>query len=308
MRYRGQKLHWTVPRELLWAIIFGLAVTVASLLHALKQHPPYAPQINTEQQANGALKSEQNAKGNIDRPSETNEENGGKHADQREDEGTEFWPSFMSIRLKITDSLLAAFTLGLLIFTGLLWSSTEKLWVETRDTGKRQEADTRILERAYLAVSPRGIHSLSGTSIDICVAHICIRNVGRLPARSVTWFITSTISESPVFKEMEVDRNLAAGEVTIAPGIEAVQGGDIIFASDLEKAKASQPTGFCYVWGVVYYLDGFDQVRVTRFCHRYNCADFETIYDSPPGGLRYIKGKTIAAETARIHRYGNDAT
>jgi hypothetical protein len=113
---------------LLSAAVVSLLIVVAGLLHALNQHPPYASQLNAEQQANGALKSEKNAKGEAQTPTQTNEERDGKHPEQRENKGTEFWPSFLGVRLKITDSLLAAFTFGLLIFTGLLWNSTEKLW------------------------------------------------------------------------------------------------------------------------------------------------------------------------------------
>jgi hypothetical protein len=170
----------------------------------------------------------------------------GKDAESRNGEG-HIWLTKFVCDAKLSDLLLAIFTYGLFLATGWLVWATLKLWQAALDTAEKQERDTQILQRAYLAVSPRGIYSLSGTSIDVCVAHICIRNVGRLPARNVTWFITSTISESPVFNDMEVDRNLAAGEVTIAPGIDAVQGGDLIFASDLETAKALKPTGFCYV-------------------------------------------------------------
>ena len=131
----------SVPRELLWAIIFGLAVTVAGLLHALKQHPPYAPQVHAQQQTNSALKDEENAKDSAQRPAKPNEENGGKHSEQGENEGTEFWPPFLGLHLKITDSLLAAFTLGLLIFTGLLWRSTDKLWA----AGEKQIRQMRAI-------------------------------------------------------------------------------------------------------------------------------------------------------------------
>jgi hypothetical protein len=203
-------------------------------------------------------------------------------------------------------SLIAGFTIVLAVFTARLWYSTEKLWKATRDTAKTQERDTRILQRAYLAVSPQGIQPLSGNSTGICVAHICIRNVGRLPARDVTWFIESTISDDPAFNEMDVARNLAAGEITIAPGIDVVQGSGMIFGSELEKAQASQPSKFCYVWGVVYYVDGFTNVRMTRFCHAYNCANLKDVYAKAE--LTLIVGKTIAADTARYHRYGNDAT
>lgn len=59
-----------------------------------------------------------------------------QHRDSGEQEGTEFWPTFMGYKFKITDSLIALSTLALTVFTGLLWRSTEKLW----DAGERQIA------------------------------------------------------------------------------------------------------------------------------------------------------------------------
>jgi hypothetical protein len=209
---------------------------------------------------------------------------------------------------KAADAALVFFTYALVVVTGWLAWITLKLAQSADDTAKVQERDTQILQRAYLAVSPQGIHPLSGNTTGLCVAHIRIRNVGRLPAGKVTWFIKNTISDDPNFNEMQMDQSLAAGEITIAPGIDVVQGSGMIFGSDLEKAQASQPSQFCYIWGVVYYLDGFRNVRTTRFCHAYNCANLETLYGDNQDGLRPIMGKTIAADTARHHRYGNDAT
>ena len=53
---------------------------------------------------------------------------------------------------------------------------------------------------------------------------------------------------------------------------------------------------YCYVWGQVRYKDGIDNtVRITNFCHRYNCE-----------ALR--EDNTIPEEHARYHERGNDAT
>ncbi|MGY8638150.1 hypothetical protein RAD15_37335 [Bradyrhizobium sp. 14AA] len=129
-----------------FAIIISLLIMVAGLLHALKQHPPYAPQINAEQQAHSALKSEEHAKASEPNAPKANEQHGGKHAENSEEDGTEFWPPFLGLKLKITDSLLALFTGGLLVFTGLLWRSTDKLWA----AGERQ---LRLLRKTSITQS-----------------------------------------------------------------------------------------------------------------------------------------------------------
>ncbi len=53
---------------------------------------------------------------------------------------------------------------------------------------------------------------------------------------------------------------------------------------------------FFYVWGVVYYHDGFVDGRHTRFCHRYNWKSFG---ETPRGGF------TADTTEARYHEYGN---
>jgi len=61
------------------------------------------------------------------------------------EEGTEFWPPFFGYRLKVTDTLIAFFTLGLFIATFLLWRATRNLVSDAEDTSKRQL-------RAYVGV------------------------------------------------------------------------------------------------------------------------------------------------------------
>src|SRR6266702_4838551 len=129
-----------------FAIIGSLLIVIAGLVHALKQHPRYAPQVGPQQQAHGALKGEEHAKDREPNATQANEVSGGKETHQSEEEGTEFWPPLLGVRLKITDSLLAIFTGGLLIFTGLLWRSTDKLWKSTEE-GLRQT------QRAVMALS-----------------------------------------------------------------------------------------------------------------------------------------------------------
>jgi hypothetical protein len=164
------------------AIIISLLVVVAGLLHALKQHPPYAPNVHAEQEADGTLKGEENAKPGAVEAAKLDKKHGGKHAEQRDEEGTEFWPTVLGLRLKITDSLLAIFTGGLLIFTGLLWRSTEKLWTASEN----QSAITRDAligdQRAWIVTSIE-IDTVwfSQNHVDVS-ARLKVTNVGKTPA------------------------------------------------------------------------------------------------------------------------------
>lgn len=216
---------------LVLAIFISLLVVVAGLLHALKQHPPYAPQINTQQQANGAFKGEEHAKPSTVEAAKLDKEHGGKHSEQGENEGTEFWPPFLGLRLKITDSLLAVFTFGLLVFTGLLWRSTHKLWT----AGKKQIAVTRDAligdQRAWitatLEIGPTGL-TFGDSYVDVYVL-VKITNAGRtaaVNAHTTVKMIGSLVGTAEAVRALAAEhkvsdpftgRLVAAGEVYKRP-------------------------------------------------------------------------------------------
>jgi hypothetical protein len=87
----------------LLVLCVSLLILVAGLFHALKQHFPYAPQINAEQKADGTFKGDKKSEGNAPTAHQIDR---GENPQEAEKEGTEFWPPFLGIRLKITDSLL----------------------------------------------------------------------------------------------------------------------------------------------------------------------------------------------------------
>src|ERR1700730_11811570 len=99
---------------------------------------PKAPQINAQQKSETGLKSQSKATDQKDSPAPSAAPppeaapSGTTPKSQRDtyhgdDEGTEFWPPFFGLRLKITDSLLALFTFGLFVATWFLYVSTRDL-------------------------------------------------------------------------------------------------------------------------------------------------------------------------------------
>lgn len=260
-----------MPRELLWTIVFCLVVAVAGLVHALKQHPPYAPQINTEQQAHSALKGEENAKPGSPSAAKANEEHGGKHAEKGEEEGTEFWPPFLGLRLKITDSLLAIFTRGLLIFTGLLWRSTDKLWA----AGERQLAllsDTNQRQlRAYVSVGgiarTKDPGELKGAGFAVLVE---VKNDGQTPAYDLVQWAKIEVREFPLIGGMAIHCLENPGFGVIPPHTKTMAfptfKRDL---SPLEEQAVLENGKAIYVYGEVSYRDAFDRKHLTQF--RYRC-------------------------------------
>jgi hypothetical protein len=189
--------------------------------------------------------------------------------------------------------------------------STIGLWYVTYRVGKRQEADTRILQRAYISVEPDGLHP-STRGPPACVPTIEIGNVGNLPARNVRWTIHSTLD----FDDRRPRDKLAItwpleGEITLSPKIRMKQGAlePRVIRHDTESLRP-QFGLYVYVWGVVRYDDGFGDDQATYFCHRYNCVNLRNVNAdlSAPGAFRYDAQSMIAREYGRYHRYGNDAT
>jgi hypothetical protein len=210
-----------------------IAVWLLVVLPLLYRPAQYAPQVHAEQQTRSTLKSEENAKGSPPRSAQANEENGGKHPEQSENEGTEFWPSFFGVRLKITDSLLAGFTFGLLIFTGLLWRSTDKLWTagerQLKLAAETSAAQSRDMKASIAAAvtsannatvanriaSTTAEHQLRAyftieltkTVVEVGVipkAEILLRNVGATPAYDLTIAATGEFGSFPLFAALAV--------------------------------------------------------------------------------------------------------
>ena len=126
-------------RLALCAMLIGTASALALAPH------DKAVGVQTEQKADGAVHAETQAQSDkassaptppLVPPAQPAGQQGdaGQHGEGREQEGTEFWPTFLGYKFKITDSLIALSTLALTAFTGLLWRSTEKLWT----AGERQ--------------------------------------------------------------------------------------------------------------------------------------------------------------------------
>ena len=119
-------------------LAFAVSVLAVSPVQASAPHDK-AIGVQTYQKSKGAVDAETKTQADqgeatplppLVLPPEAARQQGdaGKHGENSEQEGTEFWPTFLGYKFKITDSLIALSTLALTVFTGLLWRSTEKLW------------------------------------------------------------------------------------------------------------------------------------------------------------------------------------
>lgn len=191
------------------------------------------------------------------------------------------------------ERVIAVWTVILGIATFLLFLANRKLVKNARSATDRQEKDTRILQRAYLSVQPDGIRRLFKPP-ETAQANISIVNAGNLPARNVAWVIHQTFSNDDGLKDFPVERGKAEGATVVVPRSHMIQNGQPFPAGLGTFATPESSSKYLYVWGAVFYDDGFGDNRTTTFCHRYN-------------GISYNGSSDVIAEHGRLHSFGNGA-
>lgn len=198
-------------------------------------------------------------------------------------------------------AVLAVATIGLGIATVGLYRTGERQLDLIRRNAKLQDVNTRILQRAYISVQPGGIaeRSLKGSH-----PNIVIHNAGNLPARHISWTINCVVDNERRRSQFDGAKP-PEGDNTLPPKAEMMQGGGLIPVGEpvgpappLPLIICKQPGLFLYVWGEVFYEDGFGSSRITRFCHRYNCVNLDQMK----------RGHRIDKRFARFNRFGNEAT
>ena len=252
--------------------VIALGVWAIIGLPLIKQYPPYYYVQSTETEGQHGQTSQLRKK-------LINEKNSVSKDDRK-------W--YRSLLEHASDWFVAIFT-GLLVYvTFRLVMSTNKLWEETRDTADRQDRNTRILQRAYLHVLPRGIDV---TQQGAVLGQVAICNSGHLPARKVSndakiiWSDDRSLSS---FEETDIPirhTNVVPAGGEMRRGTGTLNDGRTVLAAG---------RGFIYVWGKVTYEDGFGEPRWLTFCHRYSCGDPR------------LKAGGIDARYARHHYHYND--
>lgn len=197
--------------------------------------------------------------------------------------------------LDANDVLITAIATGFIAwFTFALRRSTDNLAEATTAIADRQSKELKIIQRAYLSVSPDGIRPYrSGDAYLAC--SVVIENSGGLPAKNVRWFINREFDKDPARSDFPVPdtdaefhgRNLIPAKGKMIKGGPAIPRAEYLIFRDGGRFQDR----WLYVWGRIFYSDGFSDVRHIDFCHRYN--------------LLGEKDLTIPAENGRMHEYGN---
>ncbi len=237
-------MRWELPRELLWATIAGLAITVA-VLWPSKYPYSQAPNVHSEQQAKDGV-GRQDSAGHSKAP----QENAGR--DQQEKHRAEHASETTVLGVKPGEWLIG-------IVTWMLWLATVGLVRGAEKTAERQL-------RAYV-----GIDRITATVMkigQIPEIRIRIKNSGQTPAYSVKHGYAygfkppdrpdhefradpSANSGTTIAANMKIsmtDASPVVGPLT-QKRIDAIKSGTLIF----------------YVWGETNYVDVFGNKRTTRY-------------------------------------------
>lgn len=196
------------------------------------------------------------------------------------EKGSEYWPWLIfGFRLKVTDSLLALFTL-LLFFVGT-WQGYQL---------NRTVAAAERTERAYvffcdvcdvrdqsLSVpgSQSGLGRREGSEADrdeeVVQKVVIYRNSGRTPAVVTKIRLGCDVFPVPPEPQNAPSEEMPIGGV-IGAGVEWPRGRIALTLDKIERAKAGK--GLIYLYGEIVYRDIFRKERRSWFCRRWQGQQF----------------------------------
>ena len=176
-------------------------------------------------------------------------------AQEGTEEGTEFWMPLRGYRFKITDSIIAAFTVLLFLATLALWWSTRSLVKGADKTAERQL-------RAYVHITESFFKQV-GSDIVITMSY---KNFGATPAIEFLGRHDVKVrpypSDEPYVSNTDPMRSVGV----LGPGQEysIVVNLDRPLTSDEIKSIGDGHTAV-YLYGVFTYKDAFGKIRSTEF-------------------------------------------
>lgn len=157
--------------------------------------------------------------------------------------------SFLGIRIKPVNALMAASTFALFIATAWL------VWI-TREGSRRQL-------RAYVLVE--GCKLTKGKD-DSPVVRLVTKNFGQTPAHDVVTWVGTRVDEHPLQSELpDPGDAVRAHPSIIGPGSFQESFVPVTRQNWAQWELIRAKEGAVYVWGRVKYTDAFRKKRTTRF-------------------------------------------
>ena len=178
---------------------------------------------------------------------------------QQAEQTGEYWPPIRGYRLKVTDTLIAAFTALMLLATWLLWRATRQLVRNSEINAERQL-------RAYLAVVPKTIGGFRPGTVGRI--EWVTKNLGQTPAQKIRHRYAWAVLPNPLparHKFAEPSQELS-NTSALLPGDQTVSyfNGEAGFTNQQVEA-VSRNEARIYCWGYTEYEDVFRVTWRSRF-------------------------------------------
>lgn len=176
-------------------------------------------------------------------------------------ENTEFW-QILGVKLKITDTVIAIFTVILAVSTLLLWISTRKLVIGAELTAERQL-------RAYVLVE----NALTTQFGPVSKIQIAFKNSGQTPAYRLSVWASIEVAVDPLEQRPDPPSGESEQKGTFGAGatLHLLEETTRIIVTEELNGVRSGEAGL-YIFGQLSYTDIFQKIRTTTFCFIYGGA------------------------------------
>ncbi|SHN86907.1 hypothetical protein [Bradyrhizobium erythrophlei] len=255
-------MNW-ISKEFLFALSGALLIALIAIWRS--PYPPVTTSgtVETHRNSPDNLGADNRSASNVPsalRGSESVKLDESKTGEKPGEDGTEFWPALFGYKLKITDTVIAAFTALLFWATYLLWRATQRLVIGADQTSENQL-------RAY--VSMRGKFVYAFDEKRYCRVRYDIENLGQTPAHNVCHHGDVLVASHPLPDGFAFPSPLKklTNPFVLFPRLpmEGTQVASSMF-SQSEIAAIVAGTARIYLYGEVFYEDIFHKsARATRF-------------------------------------------
>jgi hypothetical protein len=264
---------------------------------------PQAPSVKSEQQPKGTLKAQadpghQTSSGNEPavgqkESSPTSEPKGHDQPNKGAHEASEFW-TIGARSLKITDTLLVAFTFLLFLATLALFWATRDLVDDAKHNAERQL-------RAY--VFPSHIEIRDFGTEKPTVGELRFKNSGQTPAYHLEIRMFITGAPFPLLEELPL-KKMPDAKGVMPPGGEqmmTIESPGPLALEQVNYVKLGGGGGALYIWGTIDYVDAFDRPRCYRFLF-FLQGNRAWAVPSIPAHIQVAMRKDAKAPPRRSHR------
>lgn len=242
-----------------------LAIAICFLTAEAFAQSPYHPQIQpkpseypTAQDKRGTPESPLVIKGVV--TTKADEKTAAEREEEKEKQVTDTWV------MRFT-GLAAGFTFLLVIVTGILATYTYRLWRSTANLVRGSEKTAERQLRAYIGAYQYAIAIFKDGQPDFIQVHMT--NYGQTPAHKTTIVAAIDIFPWPLPEHHQLPPLPSPGAASVlfpTAQLDSPARAIRTFSDEELSAAVNGQSVRLYVFGVVKYIDAFNEPRETHFC------------------------------------------